>query len=405
MDRPISITDNVYWIGMNDRETHLFESLWPLPCGVSYNSYIIADEKVALIDTVKFTVTSPYLDKIRGLLGGKGKIDYLIVNHMEPDHSGSIRAIVEAFPDIKIVGNLKTAKFLENFYGITENIYIVDDGDELDLGSRKLRFHLTPMVHWPETMMTYDTKDRILFSGDAFGGFGSLDGGIFDDELNIGFYEEEISRYYTNIVAKYSPMVQTALRKLSSLDVKIVAATHGPVWRSNPEYIINYYDRLSSMETVEGAAVIYGSMYGNTKKMAERVARILSEEGIENIRIHDASKSHLSYLINDAWRYRGLVIGTPTYNTGVFPPVNEFVNFLSRSRIKNHVIGVFGSCGWGGGGVKELESFARNSACTFVEPVVEAMGAPKEEDLQKLDEMARGIAREIKQLSCRATSL
>ncbi|MGA1819688.1 MAG: FprA family A-type flavoprotein [Thermoplasmatota archaeon] len=400
MDNPIEITENVYWIGMNDRETHLFESLWPLPCGVSYNAYMIIDEKVALIDTVKFTVTSPYLDKIRKLIGKGKTIDYLIVNHMEPDHSGSIKAIISAFPDIKLVGNKKTAKFLENFYEITENIHLVDDGDELDLGSRKLRFYLTPMVHWPETMMTYDTRDGILFSGDAFGGFGSLDGGIFDDELNIEFYEEEISRYYTNIVAKYSPMVQSALKKLSGLEIKVIAATHGPVWRSNPDCIIGYYDKLSSMETIEGAVIVYGSMYGNTKKMADRVARILSEEGIEKIRVHDASKSHLSYLVNDAWRYRGLIIGTPTYNTGVFPPVDQFVYFLTKSRIKNHVIGVFGSCGWGGGGVKELEEFASKSACKFVGPVVEAMGAPKEEDLEKLDKMARNVAREIKEYKC-----
>ena len=400
MDQPIEITDNVYWIGINDRETHLFESLWPLPCGVSYNAYVLIDEKVALIDTVKFTVTSPYLDKLKKLLGKERKVDYLVINHMEPDHSGSIKAIINAFPDVKLVGNVKTAKFLENFYEITDNILIVKDKEELDLGSRKLRFYLTPMVHWPETMMTYDTKDRILFSGDAFGGFGSLDGGIFDDELNIEFYEEEISRYYTNIVAKYSPMVQSALTKLSSLDIRMIAATHGPVWRSNPGYILDYYDRLSSMETIDGAVVIYGSMYGNTKKMAERVARVLSEEGIEKIRVHDASKSHLSYLVNDAWRYRGLIIGTPTYNTGIFPPVDQFVYFLTKSRIKNHVIGVFGSCGWGGGGVKELEEFGRSSVCKFVEPVVEAMGTPTREDLEKLDEMARNMAREIKQFSC-----
>ncbi|MFW3147187.1 MAG: FprA family A-type flavoprotein [Thermoplasmatota archaeon] len=400
MDKPIPITDGVYWIGMNDRETHLFESLWPIPCGVSYNAYLIDDEKVALIDTVKFTVTSPYLSKIKKLIGKGRKIDYLIINHMEPDHSGSIKALLDVFPDIQIVGNKKTAKFLENFYEITDNILIVNDGDELDLGSRKLKFYLTPMVHWPETMMTYDLKDKILFSGDAFGGFGTLDGGIFDDELNIAFYEDEISRYYTNIVAKYSPMVQSALKKLSGLDIKVIAATHGPVWRENPGYIINFYDRLSSMETEEGAVVIYGSMYGNTKKMADRVARVLSEEGIENVRVHDASKSHLSYLVNDAWRFRGLILGTPTYNTGMFPPIDELVYFLEKSRIKNHVIGVFGSCGWGGGGVKELEAFARKSVCTLVEPVVEAMGAPTEEDLEKLDQMAREAARSIKEYSC-----
>jgi flavorubredoxin len=400
MDNPIPITQNVYWIGINDRETHLFESLWPLPKGVSYNAYMIVDDKVALIDTVKFTATSTYLDKIKKLMGKGKKIDYLVINHMEPDHSGSIKAIINHYPDIKLIGNKKTKKFLENFYDITENIQVIEDGEEIDLGKRKLKFFLTPMVHWPETMMTYDMKDGILFSGDAFGGFGALDGGIFDDELNIDFYEEEISRYYTNIVAKYSPMVQSAMKKLSGVDIKVICATHGPVWRSNPDCILGYYDKLSSMETMEGAVVIYGSMYGNTKKMADRIARILAEEGIEKIIVHDASKTHLSYLVNDAWKYRGLIIGTPTYNTGMFPSIDEFVHFLKKSRVKNHVIGVFGSCGWGGGGVKELEEFGRGSVCKFVEPVVEAMGAATEEDLERLDEMARTMAKEIREFTC-----
>jgi len=399
MDRPILITDDVYWIGINDRETNLFESLWPLPCGISYNAYMIVDRKVALIDTVKFTVTSPYLDKIKNLIGKERTVDYLIINHMEPDHSGSINAIIDQFPDIKLVGNKKTARFLDDFYEITENIMILEDGDELDLGTRKLKFYMTPMVHWPETMMTFDMKDGILFSGDAFGGFGTLDGGIFDDELDVEFYKGEISRYFTNIIAKYSRMVQSALKKLSSLDIRIVASTHGPVWRSDPNYILDFYNKLSSMSTVEGAVVIYGSMYGNTKKMAERIARVLAEEGVEKIHVHDASKSHLSYLVNDAWEYNGLIIGTPTYNTGMFPPISDFIGFLTRSRMKNHVIGIFGSCGWGVGGVKALEEFARSSDCQLVEPIVEARGAPTEDDLLKLDEMAREAARMIKQLS------
>ncbi len=400
MDEPIEIVENVYWVGVNDRETDLFESLWPLPYGVSYNSYLIVDEKVALVDTVKFTTTSAYIHKLKKLVGGEKKIDYLIINHMEPDHSGSIKAMVDMFPDIKLVGNAKTAKFLDDFYEITDNIHIVKENDVIDLGSRKLRFVMTPMVHWPETMMTYEQKDRILFSGDAFGGFGALDGNIFDDELNKEYYEDEISRYFTNIVAKYSPMVQAALKKLSSVEVKIVCATHGPIWRKDPGYIIDFYDRLSSMETKDGVAIVYGSMYGNTKKMAERVARKLSEEGIENIRIFDASRTHLSYLVNETWKYTGILIGTPTYNTGMFPPIDELVHFLEKSRIKNHVIGVFGSCGWGGGGVKALQEFGKSSFCKFVEPVVEAKGAPTEEDLQKLEEMAENFVSALREMSC-----
>ncbi len=401
MEEPVRIVDGVYWIGVNDRETHLFESLWPLPKGVSYNSYLVMDEKVALIDTVKFTVTSPYLDKIQELMGKGKKIDYLVINHMEPDHSGSIKAIISQYPKIKLVGNKKTAKFLENFYDITENIHLVSEGDEIDLGGRKLKFFMTPMVHWPETMMTYDLKDHILFSGDAFGGFGALDGGIFDDEIDIKrYYEAEISRYYTNIVAKYSQMVQAALKKLSGLEIRAICSTHGPIWREDPKYIIDYYDRLSSMETEAGVVVIYGSMYGNTKKMAEVIARTLAEEGIEKIRVHDASKSHLSYLVNDAWTYTGIIIGTPTYNTGMFPPIDELIHFLEKSRIKNHVLGVFGSCGWGGGGVKALEEFGNASTCKFISPVVEAIGAPTSEDIDRLVELAKNVASAVKEMSC-----
>jgi len=399
MDMPVPVTENVFWIGVNDRETHLFEGMWPLPHGVSYNSYLIKDEKVVLVDTVKFTLTGPYLEKLRKLTGGR--IDYLVVNHMEPDHSGSILALRDIYPDMVIIGNKKTEQFLYDFYGITDGIKVVKDAEELDIGSRKLIFYMTPMVHWPETMMTYDTKDRILFSGDAFGGFRTLDGGIFDDELDVSTYRDEIARYYANIIAKFSPMVQAALGKLKGIDIRVVCSTHGPVWRKDPGYIVKYYDELSCMETEHGVVVVYGSMYGNTKKMADHLARRLSEGGIEKVIVHDASKTHLSYLIRDIWRYTGIAIGTPTYNTGIYPPIDALVHFMKNSRIQNHVIGVFGSCGWGGGGVKAVEEYARSSSCRVVDPVVEVHGRAKEEDLKRLDELAENMVRELKELSCK----
>lgn len=399
MEKAIGITDEIYWIGVNDRETHLFEALWPLPYGVSYNSYIIMDEKVAIVDTVKFTATGTFLDKIGDILCGR-RIDYLVINHMEPDHSGSIRSLLELYPGITIIGNRKTAEFLDNFYGIVDNVKVVEDGEFLSLGKHELTFHLTPMVHWPETMMTYDRTSRILFSGDAFGGFGTLDGSIFDDELNIKSFADEISRYYTNIVAKFSPMVQSALKKLSGLDVRIICATHGPIWRKNPEFIIDYYDRLSRQETEEGVVIVYGSMYGNTKKMAEAVARGIAHEGIRNIRIYDASKTHLSYLINDIWRYRGLVIGSCTYNGGMFPPISQLVHFMEKARVKNHVVGVFGSYSWSGEGIKDLESFARASSCKFIEPAVSALACPKDDALESLFGLGRSLAKEVKAFKC-----
>src|SRR5690554_4683295 len=217
MNNPIKVTEKVYWIGVNDRETSLFENLWPLDKGVAYNSYLINDEKVALVDTVKINKMEVYFEKIQEILEKGKQVDYLIINHMEPDHSGAIKEVLHYFPNTKIVGNKKTLDMLQEFYGIEENLYLVEDGDVLDLGEHKLKFFLTPMVHWPETMMSYDLKDKILFSMDAFGGFGSLDGGVFDDEVNLEFYEDEIRRYFSNIVGKYSSMVQRALNKLKGL--------------------------------------------------------------------------------------------------------------------------------------------------------------------------------------------
>ncbi|MDY7027679.1 MAG: FprA family A-type flavoprotein, partial [Spirochaetota bacterium] len=279
----IPITEDVFYVGVNDRETHLFENMWPLPKGVTYNSYVIKDEKNVLVDTVKVTKMALFLQKLRGLLDG-GTIDYLVINHMEPDHSGAIREIVQNYPDVKIVGNAKTFDFLKGFYDIDENLYEVKDGDELALGKHTLRFYLTPMVHWPETMMTYDIGEQILFAGDAFGGFGTLDGGVFDDEVNIEYFENEIRRYYSNIVGKFGPMVQKALKKLEGLPIKVVASTHGPVWRSNPQRIINSYDRWSKYEADPGVVIVFGSMYGNTEKMADYVARRLAEYGVKDIR-------------------------------------------------------------------------------------------------------------------------
>ena len=396
MHKPIAINQKVYWVGINDRETDLFEAHWPLPKGVSYNAYLINDEKVALVDTVKTYFQTDYLDKIREIIGNEKEIDYLIINHMEPDHSGAIKEIKEVYPDITIVGNKKTMNFLEGFYGIHENVKVVEDGDTLDLGDHQLKFYLTPMVHWPETMMTYDQKGGILFSGDAFGGFGTLDGGIFDDELEVDFFEDETLRYFSNIVAKYSRMVQRAIDKLSDLDINIVAATHGPIWRENPEKIINDYIKWSSCKTEKGVVVVYGSMYGNTKKMAEEIARELAENGIEKIILHDVSRTHTSFIVRDIWRYEAMILGSCTYNTQLFPPMEELVNFLENIRVHDHTLGIFGSYSWSGGAVKRLKQFAEKVKCDLVEPVIETKFSPKDEDSKKCRQLGKNVADKLK---------
>ncbi|TDX53178.1 FprA family A-type flavoprotein [Orenia marismortui] len=396
MSNIVSITDDIYWIGVNDRSTELFEAIWPLPSGVSYNSYLIEDDKVAVIDTVKNTHIDSYLLNIKDLLGER-EVDYLIINHIEPDHSGAIKAFKEAYPEITIVGNKKTIGLLEGFYKIVDNVKIIGDGDHLELGEHKLNFHLTPMVHWPETMMTYDSKDKILFSGDAFGGFGTLDGGIFDDEVNIEFYEDEIRRYFSNIIGKYTPMVQRAISKLDGLDIEVVASTHGPIWRDNPQRIIDDYSRWSKQDTEEGVVIVYGSMYGNTEKLVESVARNISKEGIKNIRVYNISTTHVSYIINDIWKYEGLILASCSYNTGIFPPMDYLLRILENKNLKNHSLGIIGSYSWSGGALSRLEDFAAKSGCDFIDPAIEMKCSPDNDDFDDAKLLAKNIAEKLKE--------
>ena len=395
MNKPIKITDKTYWIGVNDRETDIFEALWPIPMGVSYNAYLIIDDKVALVDTVKNSYLIHLMDKIHSLIGTERKVDYLIINHMEPDHSGAIDIVAQMYPDITIVGNQKTIDYLEGYYGISRNVMIIKDNDTLDLGSHQLSFHLTPMVHWPETMMTYDIQDKLLFSGDAFGGFGALTGGLFDDEVNVDYYKDETLRYYSNIVGKFSPMVQKAFDKLKGLDIRIIAATHGPVWRSNPSMIIDHYDRWSRYEAEDGVVLAYGSMYGNTKKMAEAVSRGLVEGGIREIRMYDVSRNHISYILKDCWRFKGIILGSVTYDMNPLVTMKHLTDLLEAKLLKNRILGIFGSYGWSGGAVKYLKGFAERTKWDLVEPIIEAEQAPSNEDIDQCRQLGLNIAQRI----------
>ncbi|MCD4834077.1 MAG: FprA family A-type flavoprotein [Bacteroidales bacterium] len=397
MHNTVKVTDKVYWIGGNDRRTSHFENMWPIPNGISYNSYLIIDEKVALVDTIEFGSSDDYLDKIEELIDGK-TIDYLIINHMEPDHSGAIKTIVEKYPNIKLVGNLKTFKIIESYFGYQDKWYQIEDGDELNLGHHNLKFVMTPWVHWPETMMTYDLTEKILFSGDAFGSFGALDGGIFDDEIEFEeYYKDEMRRYYSNIVGKYSNMVQKAFKKLEGIDIKYVCSTHGPIWRTDVNKVLSLYDKWSKFETEEGVVIIYGSMYGNTAKLADSIARKLSEQGIKKIRIHDASKTHISYLINDIWRYKGVILGSCAYNSEMLPTMENLTRTLEHMGVKDRLLGLFGSYSWNGGGVKALYKFNETIQWELVSEPVDTKGIPGNEAFDRCGTIAKAMAEKLKE--------
>ena len=374
------ISNKIFYVGVNDRNKTLFEGLWPLPNGVSYNAYLIVDEKVCLIDTVEVDFFMPFLENIREVIGER-PIDYVVVNHMEPDHSGSLALLRQFYPNIEIIGNKKTFDMMAGFYHLTTGLKEVKNGDTLSLGSHELQFVLTPMVHWPETMMTLaaprsspegdtiapSTKtieapsgavgggSTLLFSGDAFGCFGALNGAYVDDQMNCDTFWLEMVRYYSNIVGKYGTPVQMALKKLAGVQVDYICSTHGPVWHEHVQKVIGIYDRLSKYEAEPGLVICYGTMYGNTERAAEVIARAAAQAGLKNIVMYNVSKTHHSYIIRDLFRYRGLIVGAPTYNTGLYHEMNVLLDELSQKDIKGRLFGWFGSFSWASKAVSEIK--------------------------------------------------
>ena len=369
----MKITDKIFYVGVNDRQKALFEGLWPLPNGVSYNSYLIDDEKVCLVDTVEVDFFTQYLENIREVIGER-PVDYLVINHMEPDHSGSIALIRKYYPQVKVIGNKKTFQMMAGFYGegSAEDVE-VKNGDSLSLGALTLNFVMTPMVHWPETMMTLaaplsspegDTNaltgaagETVLFSGDAFGCFGALNGGVIDSQINCDTFWLEMVRYYSNIVGKYGTPVQNALKKLAGVKLDYICATHGPVWHEYIDKVVGMYDQMSRYETEPGLVICYGTMYGNTERAAEVIARAASQAGLKNIVMYNVSKTHHSYIIRDVFRYKGLIVGAPTYNTGLYHEMDVLLSELAGKDIKNHLIGWFGSFGWASKAVAEIQKW------------------------------------------------
>ena len=356
------ISQRIFSVGVNDTDKVLFEGLWPLPYGVSYNSYVVADEKVALIDTVEGGFEDEFLSNIREAIGDR-PIDYLVVNHMEPDHSSLISYMLEKYPDMMIVANSKTVPMLKGYYDVPEDkVHVVAEGGELSLGGCSLKFYMVPMVHWPETMVTWLEEENTVFSGDAFGTFGAVPGSIVDEEGTLMEFKDEMIRYYSNIVGKYGKPVQTALKKLSGLNVLRICSTHGPVWENEVAEVVSLYDRLSRYDVDRGVCIVYGSMYGNTATAAEALASELEKLGVPYA-IHDlagnnAGELGISGALRDVFKYDTIVAGSPTYNNGIFPPVEAFMRSLQARLIKNRRFYAFGSYTWAGSSVNQLNQMA-----------------------------------------------
>lgn len=392
------IANKIFYVGVNDRQKALFENLWPLPQGVSYNSYLIVDEKTALVDTVDVCYSDTFLKKIAEILDGR-PLDYLIVNHMEPDHAGAIRLLRVQYPDVKIVGNKRTFDMLQGYHGINTNLHEVTEGEELNLGSRTLTFFMAPMVHWPEVMFTYDDSTSVLFSADAFGTFGTLDGAVMDGQMNTDRYWSEMERYYANIVGKYGTAVQKALQKLATVDVKIVCSTHGPVWCNEIARAASIYDRFSRYEGEDGVVIAYGSMYGNTEQMAEAVASELGANGIRNIAMHNVSKSHASYILRDVFKYKAVIIGSPTYSNTLFPEISSLLSKIEVREVKNRLFGCFGSFTWSGAAVRNLTAFCEKMKWEMVGSPVEEKQALKDDKYQACLALGKAMADRIKNLA------
>jgi flavorubredoxin len=418
------ITQKVFYVGVNDRNKTLFEGLWPLPNGVSYNSYLIVDDKVCLIDTVEVDFFMPFLENIREVIGDR-PIDYVVVNHMEPDHSGSLALLRQFYPGIEVVGNKKTFDMMGGFYHLTTGLREVKNGDRLSLGSHELQFVLTPMVHWPETMMTLcvpsanaapasvapsvpfvaalpqqegpgEEGASVLFSGDAFGCFGALNGAYVDEQMNCDTFWLEMTRYYSNIVGKYGTPVQMALKKLAGVKVDYICATHGPVWHEHVEKVIGIYDRLSKYEADPGLVICYGTMYGNTERAAEVIARAAAQAGLKNIVMYNVSKTHHSYIIRDLFRYKGLIVGAPTYNTGLYHEMNVLLDELSQKDIKGRLMGWFGSYSWASKAVSEIQKW--NDEKLHYEQVgqpVEIRQALNDDTIAQCEALGRAMAERL----------
>lgn len=345
----MQINDDVTYVGASDRKLALFEAVYPLVNGVSYNSYLVNDEKTVLLDTVDRSVSGVFFENIAHVLDGR-KLDYVIVNHMEPDHAATLGELVLRYPEVKIVSNAKVVAMIKQFFDfdVDARVQVVAEGDTFSTGKHKFTFAMAPMVHWPEVMVTFDTTDGILYSADAFGTFGALAGNVFADEVDFeNKWLDEARRYYTNIVGKYGPQVQMALKKALALDIKMICPLHGPIWRENIAWFVDKYNKWSTYTPEDNTVLIaYASIYGGTENAANILASELAKKGIKNITMIDVSVTHPSYIISEAFRCSHIVFAAPTYNAGIFTPMETLLLDLAAHNLQNRTVAFIENGSW-----------------------------------------------------------
>lgn len=385
----VTISDAVKYIGVDDKTIDLFESQYVVPEGVSYNSYLILDEKVALMDTVDVRGMQEWEKNLTEALGGR-KVDYLVIQHLEPDHAGSIGRLLELYPDVTLVGNAKTFAMLPQFFDIDPDVkkLTVAEGDTLSLGSHTLTFVMAPMVHWPEVMVSYESTEKILFSADGFGKFGALDA---EDEDG---WACEARRYYFNIVGKYGAPVQALLKKAANLDIQMICPLHGPILKEDLGYYIGLYDTWSSYKPEnKGVLVAYASIHGNTAKVAEKFAEMLRERGVEKVVVSDLAREDMAEVIEDAFRYDRMVVAGASYDGGVFPCMQDFLHHLQSKAYQNRTVGIIENGSWGptaGRTMKAILETMKN--VTIVDPMVTIKSTMKDADIPALEALADMVA-------------
>lgn len=395
----VKMTDKIHWIGVNDRTTDLFEGMWPISGeGVSYNSFAIDDEKKALVDLAKAFKTDEYLERIAAVFPLE-QLEYIIINHTEPDHTGALPLLCRLAPAVRILCTAKAKEMLQSFYGVGDRCTAVEDGQTLSLGKHTLEFRLTPFLHWPDTMMTYAREEKILFSCDAFGSYGALSGSLYDDTCrDLEHFEREALRYYANIVSLYSPMVLKAIARLEELGLEIgcVAPSHGLVWRRDPGRIVSLYKKWAEDHATggeRGVALLYASMYGNTEKYMNAVAQGLAGANMP-VEIFDVARVHASFVSAAVLKYRGILLGVPTYEAGLFPPMAHQLDIIERKKMKHKVAGIFGSYLWSGGAQKEFRTFAEQLKWNVVE-AEEFKGGPYEHELDAAFAFGKKFAADV----------